>query len=56
MYSYTGCLLNNSRDSIQRVSTVSSTPLGICSLQPEKPISWSLGQITPPYLTYKALS
>ena len=28
MYSYTGCLLNNSSDSIQRVATVSSTPPG----------------------------
>ena len=50
MYSYTGCLLNNSRDSIQRVSTVSSTPLGICSLQPEKPISWSQDKLLLPIL------
>ena len=48
MYSYTGCTLHNSRGSIKRVSTVSSTPWGLCSLQPAKPIPWSLGQ-TPSY-------
>lgn len=56
VYNYTGCILHNSRGSIQTNSTVSSTPLGLCSMQPAKPIPWSLGKITSSYLTHKTLS
>lgn len=48
VYSYTDCTLHNSRGSIKWVSTLSSTPWGPCSLQPAKPIPWSLGH-TPSY-------